>query len=644
MVIAMLRDRCFKDAELTDRLTSREPLRFRPIPGTPSAIKFEQLVPRPANDDGQYNTDEIGIVIKALVKDLEKVTRTGENDANDLRNRQEELEEALATVESQKQSIKSHETTENELKTNFEREQAQARDLRKELTDTRESHTRDLQNLDEKLDALRLAKEDVETRLNETQKDLDSVRSHLERSAKELDSVRQAKERVDSALNDLNASTAEAVQNFTDYRNSFQTGEKRIDELEQTVAAKEEAYSSLEKQLEQVTLQAGQERERLDTEWREKLRESEETLEKTWSEKLETTVQRECDSLRAESTQTATAVQEVENKWSQTLSRVLANIITKEDIPSDLLHLVLSAPFTAIDKFHPEAVENYVFVETYTGLHSDVSQVFKDDLLMVELLCWIRDAPFPSSIPTNALDRIVWLEKHLLEDLRVYSKRDGWILLAFSVLSKMVLSNSWPACCIAAVRLTVLSRQYPMYDMAEWDTYVAGLMNQYNQLNVDPLGQACLAYLCLTTSDPPACMAQNLPETLSQASFNATIPELVLLLRGRDVASADRNGLLSVVIVRRNDQEVVFSRSSTGWNLSMLPLEATVSAQGDKKIKWGPEPEQSIEVEGSSEIWLYVARHHSTTLIPQVRDGYEQRRLEILAKFDAMVIPELNMG
>jgi hypothetical protein len=187
-----------------------------------------------------------------------------------------------------------------------------------------------------------------------------------------------------------------------------------------------------------------------------------------------------------------------------------------------------------------------------------------------------------------------------------------------------------------------------MYEMDEWNAHVAGLMNNYIQLNIDPLGRACMAYLCLTTSDPPASMAQNLPETLSQATFDAEvrIPELVSLLRGRDVASAHRNGQLSVVIVRRDAGEVVFSRSPIGWDLSMLPLDATVSEEGLMKITWGPEEEQSIEVDGSSDIWRYINRHHTTTLVKRVNEGFDQRLVNFNKRLDALEasIPELDLS
>jgi hypothetical protein len=60
-------------------------------------------------------------------------------------------------------------------------------------------------------------------------------------------------------------------------------------------------------------------------------------------------------------------------QWPKALTALLASTKTGENIPSELLQLALSEPFTSIKEFYPEAVERYVFVETYTGLDSDVS-------------------------------------------------------------------------------------------------------------------------------------------------------------------------------------------------------------------------------------------------------------------------------
>ncbi|KAH0287542.1 hypothetical protein M436DRAFT_86137 [Aureobasidium namibiae CBS 147.97] len=203
----------------------------------------------------------------------------------------------------------------------------------------------------------------------------------------------------------------------------------------------------------------------------------------------------------------------------------------------------------------------------------------EDDLQMVELLCWLKNVSIPSNIPADALSQIVWLEANLLEKIRRYERRDSWFLLAFGLLSNMVVSNDWPACCIAAVRLAVLAGQYPLRDKAVWDDFVANLMNNFIQLDVDPLGQACLAYLCLTTRDPPAMMAQNLPVALSQAEIDVSmrIPEILAKLEGEDVAVAHDAGSLSVVFVRRNQQSAVFSRlpNSSDWSFSVLPFELT---------------------------------------------------------------------
>jgi hypothetical protein len=101
-----------------------------------------------------------------------------------------------------------------------------------------------------------------------------------------------------------------------------------------------------------------------------------------------------------------------------------------------------------------------------------------------------------------------------------------------------------------------------------------------------------------------------------------------------DIASHQINGTLSVVIVRRQNEEVILSRvqSSVTWRFSVQPLEATVSEKGLIKIAWGPGPEQSVEVNGTSDVWRYIDRNHSTTLARQITDEYEQRLLGYLKR------------
>jgi hypothetical protein len=76
--------------------------------------------------------------------------------------------------------------------------------------------------------------------------------------------------------------------------------------------------------------------------------------------------------------------------------------------------------------------------------------------------------------------------------VRMHKKRDAWVLLAFNFLTTLMVSTCF----------LYRSRIYPLYDQNEWDNLVTGLLNQHVQFDIDPLGQACLAYLCLTTSNP----------------------------------------------------------------------------------------------------------------------------------------------
>ena len=356
--------------------------------------------------------------------------------------------------------------------------------------------------------------------------------------------------------------------------------------------------------------------------------------------RLETVeLRKERDKLRQDALQdtlrNAIRLHEFNAVWSENLIAILANTINDKEISSDHLRLPILPQPTPLIHDYSFTAEAHVFAEVYTGLESDVFPAARDEFRMIELLCWTNNMSVPSDIPVDSLGQIVWLETNLLEKIRTRQTRDSWVLLAFSLSSRMVMSNSWPACCIAAVRLAILKRQYLPYDTIMWDTFVANLMSRWTRLDLDPLGQACLAYLCLTTRDPSAMMMPYLPTALSQGRFDASvrIPELVARLVGdRDVALANRNGTLGVVIVRRQDQETVFSTSSTGWSLSMQTLEVSIAPNAMYRITWGPQREQSIVVDRLSDVWSYINRHHSSTLIAQTKEEHTKRIQAMLDK------------
>jgi hypothetical protein len=278
--------------------------------------------------------------------------------------------------------------------------------------------------------------------------------------------------------------------------------------------------------------------------------------------------------------------------------------------------------------------EQYVFADIYTGLDADASDPTEEDLEMVDLIRWTYGLPVTTSIPTDRLSQMVWLQNNLIEENMVFRKHDSWVSLMYRLLFKMVVSNSWPACCIAVVCLAILRKKYPMHKQHEWDCFVADLMNQYDQLDVDPLGQACLARLCLSTSNPPKIMAQNLPEIISQATFDAEvrIPELVELSgnESQDVASEYINDSLRVVIVRCEHQEVIFANFVFGWSLSVQPIEARAPDAEIRRLIWGTRPEQSMDVERQSRMWRYINSHHDR-LIAQVTQELRQRILTEIA-------------
>jgi hypothetical protein len=123
-------------------------------------------------------------------------------------------------------------------------------------------------------------------------------------------------------------------------------------------------------------------------------------------------------------------------------------------------------------------------------------------------------------------------------------------------------------------------------------------------------------------------MSQHLPETLSQAAFDAEvrIPELVSLLEtdSPDVASENINGSLSVVIVRRQVREVIFSRFAAGWSFSIQPIDASSPVTCITRLTWGSRPEQSIDLESQSRLWRHITNHHKR-LLAQINQEIRQR-------------------
>lgn len=392
--------------------------------------------------------------------------------------------------------------------------------------------------------------------------------------------------------------------------------ERRIEELEASNQKLREENENLREA-----------NEKLESEWLQRLLETEDDVNEQWRKDKKKHQQRlqlqeERDKSDQNAQQQANKLRESNAAWSKAVTTVLKSTITGEDIPSDILTLILSTPFSSMQNSSigivniVNIVNTYVFADSYTGLDKNVSDMPRNDLQMVELLRWIMAISTPTGIPSDALAQVVWLEATLLEEIRTHRKSDAWVLLAYDLLSKTVLSNQWPACCIAAVRLARLNSQYPMYDQAAWDNFITDLINQYQKLDIDPLGQACLAYLSLTTSNPTSTIEQNLPAVLAEAAFDRAtrIPDIVALLDSHDVASGTDDGV-DVVIVRCDQQEIVFSRPSnhTEWDLSVQPITFSSPDSKVRRITWGPGPSQAVNLGPRSRLWRYLNRHHGAT-------------------------------
>jgi len=64
----------------------------------------------------------------------------------------------------------------------------------------------------------------------------------------------------------------------------------------------------------------------------------------------------------------------------------------------------------------------------------------------------------------------------------------------------------------------------------------------------------------------------------------------------------------------------------------MRPLEVSIAPNAMYRITWGLEPEQSIVVDRLSDVWSYINRHHSTTLIAQTKEEHTKRIQAMLDK------------
>jgi predicted nucleic acid-binding Zn-ribbon protein len=507
--------------------------------------------------------------------------------------------------------------------------------------------------------------EDLRQEVSKLENVAESNRVEIESLTKARDKFKNSAETDSSALQELRQRFDDLVienQKFADVHSEnhdlkarLQTAEAavkeaatRYQELESASGADEVVLADLRTSARQDAqkiidlsnekAEVEKQREDLRTELDE-LRDDHSNLEERWDEALKSesgNLREKYDDLEQKAQNCETKLQESNSNWLRTLTSVLTSKISGEDIPSSLLQPILQENFSSMDRFSPKALAEYTFAERYSGL----SQLSKEDLSITELLCWSKGISTPSGVGTNELDQIVWLESFLLEHIRSRQKKDTWVLLAFELLLRIVKSENWLARCVACVRLAVLGNQYVMYDGEAWIQIVNAVRIAYPQLDVDPLGQACVAYLALTTDDSKSFMKPN----LAQASFGkmTRIPEILALLKDDNQVASTTVGKTRVVVASHTDQEVVFSRTSQDdrWKCSVRPtIELHPLRNGNLRLTWGRDPEDTVEFDFDDPLYRYLRRHHGNTALPTVHNDLQQRVQQISSRMTNAPMP-----
>jgi hypothetical protein len=355
----------------------------------------------------------------------------------------------------------------------------------------------------------------------------------------------------------------------------------------------------------------------------------------------------ENDRFKAESGKSSALAKEIQkstSKWTTALSAILTSSIAREDISSKLLEPMLSEGFRSIREFDDDEFDqdfgNYSFASSFTGLPTIAGGSHR--LTVLDLLAWWKGIPITSDCPQDEIQQVVWLEQGLLQDIRTRAKKDVWVLLAFeSMLDKATSTKNWMAKCMLYVMLASLATQYKMVDGELWLSKIRLLKQQHAQLDIDPLGQACLAHLALTTQTPAACIHTALLTAYEQKKFDSATPiaEIVGLIEdNHDNMVVTNVGGTNVVITRFNDEEVVFSKSlDSEWICSFDRIEVIGYGKPRTDLKWGPATGQTVELDldirNKDPLYRYFYRYHGLTTLASARKVFlDEREKELEAK------------
>ncbi|CAD0087549.1 unnamed protein product [Aureobasidium mustum] len=538
---------------------------------------FRQLLVDRTTKSNEYTSEEIEKVITSLV-DSSDTARDGQlrND-NIIDELRQEVSKLKIAAESDKAIIESLTRARDEFKHSAETDSSALRELRQKFDDLRIKNAEFV---------------DVYAKNQNLQARLQTAEQDAEKAATRYKDLESASGADEVALTDLQDRARRDAQKVIDLDNEKAKIEKQCADLEMEL---------------------------------DELRDEHTSLEERWDESLaseSSDLRQKYDDLEQKAQNCENRLQESNSNWLRALTSVLTSKITGEDIPSVLLQPILHNEFSSMDRFSTKALAAHKFAEQYSGL----SEMSRQDLSITELLCWSKGISTPSGVGTSELDQVVWLERYVLEHIRTRQKKDTWVLLAFELLLQMVKSGDWLARCVACVRLAVLSNQYVMYDGEAWIQVVEAVRTAWPQLDIDPLGQACVAYLALTTDDSKSFMKPR----LAQASFSKTtpIPEIFALLEDDHRVGLTTVGDTRIVVASHLDQEVVFSKASQddGWKCSVGPtMNLRSLGDGNLRLIWGQDSEETLEFGYKDPLYKYLRRRHGPTAKVTVGKDIQQR-------------------
>ncbi|THY04318.1 hypothetical protein D6D01_10120 [Aureobasidium pullulans] len=561
----------------------------------------------------------------SIVSLIDKLTTSGAANLAqkvDIDDRTKELREAKAVVKKQQDTIGSL-IKENKALVNTVGESSTANAALQQ----------DYHTLEQERNTLVKAQKTI---LERGQDDLSEARKHKESLEEELgvqkETKRIAEEKLTLLESTSNGTARELGQELIQAKQQLNRSEEEVTKLKKEKAAAEKEKAESDEAI--GVLQAE----------KDQLAEDKKEMQQKWEKQLQNKLegaQKKSEDHRDEAETLRVKLKNSTEEWSRTLMEVLAAGFTGNDIDSKLIRPILAPELSNVTDLEAEESPEYLFAERYINPNA-APEPTPEDVTTVDLIRWSKNLAVPPGLTNNDLDQIVWLEKHLLESIRKRQKQGSPVLLAFQILLNKVKSKDWLARCISCVRLAVLGGQYVMKDVEAWAKLVGDLRGAYPQLDADPLAQACIAKLALTTNNKTSHMCQALAEAYGSGGFDkdTLIPSIIALLQDDGVVH-ETVGEIELVMVRFQRLEVVFSRSRGHhqWQCSLQPIKITIDAVDKLRMKltWGPGPEHTITFRyPGTPLYEYIYRHYGTTTLAAIRvEANRQLKIRLAAVLNA---------